>query len=126
MTSERSSVRAACYVGERTLTVVDTERRSPADGEVAIDVAYTGICGTDLHILHGAMDARVTLPAVLGHEMSGTIAALGSGLEGWSVGERVTVMPLAPCGDCPACRAGYSHICHNLDFLGIDSPGSMQ
>ena len=77
-----------------------------------------GICGTDLHILHGAMDARVTLPAVLGHEMSGTIAAIGSGVSGRSVGERVTVMPLAPCGDCPACRAGYSHICHNLDFLG--------
>ena len=44
------------------------------------------------------MDARVTLPAVLGHEMSGTIAAIGDGVGGWSVGERVTVMPLAPCG----------------------------
>jgi 2-desacetyl-2-hydroxyethyl bacteriochlorophyllide A dehydrogenase len=58
--------------------------------------------------------------------MSGTIAAIGNSVEGWSVGERVTVMPLAPCGHCPACRAGYAHICHNLDFLGIDSPGSMQ
>jgi len=126
MTSDGSNLRAACYVGERTLTVVEAEPRRPGDGEVAIDVAYTGICGTDLHILHGAMDARVTLPAVLGHEMSGTIAAIGNGVEGWSIGERVTVMPLAPCGHCPACRAGYSHICHNLDFLGIDSPGSMQ
>lgn len=119
-------MRAACYIGERTLSIVETEPRSPGEGEVAIDVAFTGICGTDLHILHGAMDARVTLPAVLGHEMSGTIAAIGSGVDGWSVGQRVTVMPLAPCGECPACRAGYSHICHNLDFLGIDSPGSMQ
>ena len=119
-------MRAACYVGERTLSVVETEPRGPGAGEVAIDVAYTGICGTDLHILHGAMDARVTLPAVLGHEMSGTIGAIGGGVQGWSVGERVTVMPLAACGHCPACRAGHSHICHNLDFLGIDSPGSMQ
>jgi (R,R)-butanediol dehydrogenase/meso-butanediol dehydrogenase/diacetyl reductase len=126
MTSERSSVRAACYIGGRTLEVIAKEPCEPGDGEVAIDVAYTGICGTDLHILHGAMDARVTLPAVLGHEMSGTIAAIGNGVSGRSIGERVTVMPLAPCGDCPACRAGYSHICHNLDFLGIDSPGSMQ
>jgi len=126
MTSGGRLTRAACYVGERTLTVVETEPRSPGDGEVAIDVAYTGICGTDLHILHGAMDARVTLPAVLGHEMSGTIAAVGNGVSGRSIGDRVTVMPLAPCGDCPACRAGCSHICHNLDFLGIDSPGSMQ
>ena len=117
---------AACYVGDRTLTVIRQEPRSPGRGEVAIDVAYTGICGTDLHILHGAMDARVTLPAVLGHEMSGTIGAVGDGVDGWSPGDRVTVMPLAWCGRCPACRAGHQHICHNLDFLGIDSPGSMQ
>jgi (R,R)-butanediol dehydrogenase / meso-butanediol dehydrogenase / diacetyl reductase len=117
---------AACYVGARTLTLIELEPRSPAHGEVAIEVAYTGICGTDLHILHGAMDARVSLPAVLGHEMSGTISAVGDGVEGWSAGDRVTVMPLVWCGHCPACRAGHTHICHNLDFLGIDSPGSMQ
>jgi 2-desacetyl-2-hydroxyethyl bacteriochlorophyllide A dehydrogenase len=93
---------------------------------VAIDVAYTGICGTDLHIYHGAMDQRVTQPAVLGHEMAGTIAAVGTGIERWSVGDHVTVMPLAPCGSCPACLTGNSHICHKLNFIGIDSPGSMQ
>jgi (R,R)-butanediol dehydrogenase / meso-butanediol dehydrogenase / diacetyl reductase len=119
-------VHAACYVGDRTLTVMELDPRSPGHGEVAIDVAYTGICGTDLHILHGAMDARVTMPAVLGHEMAGTIATVGEGVEGWSVADRVTVMPLAWCGHCPACRAGHRHICHNLNFLGIDSPGSMQ
>lgn len=117
---------AACYLGEGTLKVIEREPRRPGQGEVAVEVAYTGICGTDLHILHGAMDARVTLPAVLGHEMSGTISALGDGVSEWSAGDRVTVMPLAWCGNCPACRAGHSHICHHLDFLGIDSPGSMQ
>lgn len=119
-------MRSACYVGKGTLEVFDSEPRGPGMGEVAIEVAYTGICGTDLHILHGAMDARVTLPAVLGHEMSGTISSLGEGVTGWSLGDRVTVMPLSWCGHCPACRAGHHHICHNLDFLGIDSPGSMQ
>ena len=117
---------AACYIGDKTLTVIEHEPRVPTHDEVAIDVAYTGICGSDLHILHGAMDARVTLPAVLGHEMSGTISAVGDGVQGWSAGDRVTVMPLVWCGHCPACRAGHQHICHNLDFLGIDSPGSMQ
>ena len=117
---------AAAYMGNKTIEVLDLPVPELRPGEVEISPAYTGICGTDLHILHGAMDARVTLPAVLGHEMSGTIAAIGAGVDGWSVGERVTVMPLAPCGECPACRAGHSHICHNLDFLGIDSPGSMQ
>ena len=119
-------MRAACYMGDRTLAVLAREPRAPGAGEVEIAVAYTGICGTDLHIFHGAMDARVTLPAVLGHEMSGTISALGSGVEGWAIGDPVTVMPLDWCGECPACRAGNTHVCHNLDFLGIDSPGSMQ
>ncbi len=120
------AMRAACYVGDRTLSVVDAEPRTPGESEVAIDVAYTGICGTDLHILHGAMDGRVTRPAVLGHEMAGTVSAIGDQVEGWAVGDRVTVIPLGSCGECPACRAGHGHVCHQLNFLGIDSPGSMQ
>jgi threonine dehydrogenase-like Zn-dependent dehydrogenase len=103
-------VRAACYAGDRTLNFVEREPLAPAEGEVAIDVAYTGICGTDLHILHGAMDKRVTMPAVLGHEMAGTVSALGAGVESLVVGEHVTVMPLGNCGDCPACRSGNTHI----------------
>lgn len=117
---------AACYLGDHRLGVRESERRAPGPGEVELAVAYTGICGTDLHILHGAMDARVTLPAVLGHEMSGVIARLGPGVTGFAIGDPVTVMPLDWCGECPACRAGNDHVCQNLNFLGIDSPGSMQ
>jgi (R,R)-butanediol dehydrogenase/meso-butanediol dehydrogenase/diacetyl reductase len=119
-------MQAACYMGDRTLAVLERERVAPGPGEVEIEVAYTGICGTDLHIFHGAMDARVHLPAVLGHEMSGTISALGDGVASWAAGDRVTVMPLDWCGTCPACLAGHSHVCQRLNFLGIDSPGSMQ
>jgi 2-desacetyl-2-hydroxyethyl bacteriochlorophyllide A dehydrogenase len=72
------------------------------------------------------MDRRVHLPQIMGHEMSGTISAVGPGVEGWPVGEAVTVMPLDPCNRCPACRAGHSHICQNLKFMGIDTPGAMQ
>ena len=119
-------MRAAQYIGNRSLTVVDVAARTPQAHEVVVDVGFTGICGTDLHVLHGAMDQRVTLPAVLGHEMAGTIAAVGENVADWSIGDRVTVMPLRWCGECPACRAGHTHICHRLNFLGIDSPGSMQ
>jgi 2-desacetyl-2-hydroxyethyl bacteriochlorophyllide A dehydrogenase len=119
-------MKAARYLGDKTLETVEAEPRDPGPAEVRLDVSYTGICGTDLHIFHGAMDARVTTPAVLGHEMSGTIAAVGEGIEDWSVGDRVTVMPLVWDGTCPACLAGDRHICHNLTFVGIDSPGSMQ
>ena len=119
-------MRAVCYVGDRRLSVLAVEPVRPGPGDVQIDVAFTGICGTDLHIVHGAMDRRVTLPAVLGHEMSGTVRAVGGEVEGWNPGDRVTVMPLDWCGTCPACLAGSSYLCHRLNFLGIDSPGSMQ
>jgi 2-desacetyl-2-hydroxyethyl bacteriochlorophyllide A dehydrogenase len=108
------------------MAVGAAEQAPPGPGQVQIAVAYNGICGTDLHILNGHMDARVATPAVIGHEMSGTIAALGDGVDGWNLGDPVTVMPLAWDGTCPACRAGNSHICQNLDFVGIDSPGALQ
>lgn len=117
---------AATYIGNSTINIVESTQRPPAPGEVQIDVAYTGICGTDLHILHGNMDSRVTFPAIIGHEMSGRISALGDGVSGWSLGDPVTVMPLDWCGDCPACKAGHQHICQNLNFIGIDSAGSLQ
>ena len=117
---------AARYVGGHTIDVIPADPQAPGPGGVRIDVAYTGICGTDLHILHGDMDQRVTLPAVLGHEMSGRIAELGAGVDAWKVGDPVTVMPLAWCGTCPACLAGHHHICQRLIFVGIDSPGAMQ
>jgi len=116
----------ASYVGDHRMSVAETEPVPPAAGEVQVAVAYVGICGTDLHILHGAMDARVSMPAIIGHEMSGTIAALGEGVTGWSVGDAVTVMPLDWDGTCPACLAGHQHICQHLDFVGIDSPGALQ
>jgi (R,R)-butanediol dehydrogenase/meso-butanediol dehydrogenase/diacetyl reductase len=116
----------ANYVGDRRIDIRDADAIPPAPGEVQVAVAYTGLCGTDLHIIHGNMDARVTTPLIFGHEMSGTIAALGEGVTGWSVGDPVTVMPLDWDETCPACLAGNSHICQNLNFIGIDSPGSLQ
>jgi 2-desacetyl-2-hydroxyethyl bacteriochlorophyllide A dehydrogenase len=119
-------VQAAVYTGAGTLRIEDVAPAEPGPGEVQIDVAYTGICGTDLHIFHGDMDARVGERAVLGHEMSGRVAVVGEGVEGWPVGDPVTVMPVRWCGQCPACRAGNRHICLRLRFLGIDAQGSMQ
>jgi 2-desacetyl-2-hydroxyethyl bacteriochlorophyllide A dehydrogenase len=58
--------------------------------------------------------------------MSATVAAVGDGVTGWAPGDRVTVMPLDWCGECPACRAGHQHVCQNLVFVGIDAAGAMQ
>lgn len=117
---------AVLYAGNQTFRPERHQARQPGPGEVRLDVAYVGICGTDLHIKHGAMDRRVSIPAVIGHEMSGTVAAVGEGVSRWSPGDLVTVMPLEWCGRCPACVAGHQHVCQNLVFVGIDSEGAMQ
>lgn len=120
-------MRGIHYLGDRKLVVAaQGDPLPPGPGEVRIDVAYTGICGTDLTVFNGKMDARVTMPAVLGHEMSGRVAELGEGVTGWALGDAVTVLPLVWCGRCPACLAGHHHVCHRLVFLGIDADGSMQ
>jgi (R,R)-butanediol dehydrogenase/meso-butanediol dehydrogenase/diacetyl reductase len=97
----------------------------PGAGEVRLEVAYCGICGTDLHIAHGAMDQRVRTPQVIGHEMSGIVAEVGPGVDGFGAGERVVVRPLDARGETPADK-GFGHISRNLRFLGIDTPGAFQ
>jgi len=119
-------LRAAFFAGNQQFQLGPCVPIEPGPGQVQIRVEYCGICGTDLHLFHGAMAHRLTLPHVMGHEMSGTIAAVGAGTHGWQPGDRVTVRPLDPCGACPACRMGHSHICHNLKFIGIDRPGALQ
>jgi (R,R)-butanediol dehydrogenase/meso-butanediol dehydrogenase/diacetyl reductase len=119
-------MRAAFYEGNQTIRTGPGQAVEPSQGRVQIKVSHCGICGTDLHLFHGEMDHRVQIPQIIGHEMSGTIAAIGPGVNGFCVGDRVTVMPLDPCNQCPACCAGHSHICQNLKFLGIDAPGALQ
>lgn len=121
-----ASPMAIHYTGARTLLLGAGTDPGPGPGDVQLAPAYVGICGTDLHIFHGDMDARVTSPAVIGHEVSARIVAVGHGVQGWAPGDPVTVMPLRWDGTCPACRSGHQHVCQNLDFIGIDSPGAMQ
>ena len=116
---------AVYYEGKSVLSVGDCRTQPPGAGEVRLDVAYCGVCGTDLHIAHGAMDRRIRVPQVIGHEMSGTIAEIGDGVEGFRVGEAVVVRPLDSRGETAADR-GFSHISRNLKFLGIDAPGALQ
>lgn len=121
-----TTINAAFYRGDRTFAVERTEARTPGANEVAVRVAYCGICGTDMHVYHGNMDARVGLNRTIGHEMSGTVAEIGPGVTTVNVGEKVVVRPLDHCGDCAACKAGQQHICHRLKFLGLDTDGAMQ
>lgn len=120
------NAKAATYRGEKKFSVQEKPISPPSENEVQIDVAYCGICGTDLHIYLGHMDQRVGFERTIGHEMSGTISAIGANVSDLSVGQNIVVRPLDHCGDCPACNAGHEHICHNLTFIGIDSEGAFQ
>jgi (R,R)-butanediol dehydrogenase / meso-butanediol dehydrogenase / diacetyl reductase len=119
-------IKAAYYEGNRTIRIGPCAPVAPAEGQVQIQVSHCGICGSDLHLFHGDMDHRVRVPHVFGHEMSGTVRAVGGGVGSFAPGDHVTVRPLDPCGTCPACRAGNSHVCQRLKFIGIDAPGALQ
>lgn len=118
-------MKATVYQGNKTFSIIEKEMESPSAEEVRIKVAYSGVCGTDVHIYHGMMDQRVNIPVTIGHEMSGTVDALGEEVTGFEVGEKVVVRPLDDRGVKPSDK-GFNHICEDLKFIGIDSPGSMQ
>jgi S-(hydroxymethyl)glutathione dehydrogenase/alcohol dehydrogenase len=81
----------------------------PRRGEVLVRVAACGVCHTDLHVIKG--EVRFPTPAVLGHEISGTVVDVGEGVVSPAVGARVVGTFIMPCGDCPACRRGRDDIC---------------
>lgn len=119
-------MKAAFYKGNEKIAVGDGLVEAPADSQVQVRIAYAGICGTDMHIYHGKMDKRVNIPQIMGHEVSGTVENVGNSVTHVKPGQPVTVMPLDWCGECPACKAGHTHICQNLKFLGIDTQGGFQ
>ncbi|HEY7381546.1 MAG TPA: zinc-binding dehydrogenase [Gaiella sp.] len=81
----------------------------PRRGELLVRVAACGVCHTDLHVMKG--EVAFPTPAVLGHEISGTVVELGEGVDGPEVGSRVVGTFIMPCGTCPACRRGRDDIC---------------
>lgn len=118
-------MKAALYEGQQTFSLHACNPIAPGPDEIRLNVAYVGICGTDTHIFHGAMDARVKPPQIIGHEMSGTVAEIGSNVSGFEIGDPVVVRPLDNRAEKASDR-GHSHICRDLKFIGIDSPGAFQ
>jgi len=98
------------------------EPRLP-DDHVILRSEYAGICGTDLHVYRGEFHKRVSYPAVLGHEFSGTIVEVGKKVRGFALDERVVVDPILSCYQCPACLTGHINACVSLKLLGIDLAG---
>jgi threonine 3-dehydrogenase len=99
---------------------------SASVNEVLIEVEKTAICGTDLHIYKWDAWSERTIrpPLVIGHEFVGRIAALGPGVEGYKVGDRVSAEGHITCGICRNCRAGRRHLCTHTKGIGVNQNGA--
>jgi threonine dehydrogenase-like Zn-dependent dehydrogenase len=118
-------VRAVRFLGiGKPLEVVEVPDPSPGPGEVVVKIAACGICASDLHMMDGSLPVRTPPPVTPGHEASGTIAAIGEGVTGWAIGDRVTIFAGKPCGECQACRAGRPEVCLTPLTLGVDYDGA--
>ncbi len=100
------------------LEIADLPSPTPADGEVLVSVAACGICGSDVHGYDGSSGRRIP-PIVMGHEAAGTIAALGDGVSGFAVGDRVTFDSTIFCGACSNCHRGDVNLCDHRQVLGV-------
>ncbi|MGL1885143.1 MAG: alcohol dehydrogenase catalytic domain-containing protein [Reichenbachiella sp.] len=118
-------MKSAIYKGDGQFEGGQSQVLKPQAGEVRLDVAYCGVCGTDVHIYHGVMDARVKPPQTIGHEASAVVAEVGEGVTNVKVGDNVAVRPLK-FGEAHAYDKGFAHVGKNLKFIGIDLPGAFQ
>ncbi|WP_462378787.1 Zn-dependent oxidoreductase [Pseudomonas sp. Marseille-QA0892] len=105
--------------------VSDVEEPQAAPGEVLVRVAYAGICGSDMHIIHGS-NAFVQFPRITGHEFAGVVEALGEGVDGFSIGDRVCIDPVINCGSCYPCRIGRPNVCTKLQVIGVHRNGGFE
>ena len=92
-------------------------------GQVLVRIKRIGICGSDIHVYHGK-HPYTSYPVTQGHEVSGQIAALGEGVEGLTVGQRVTIEPQVFCGKCYPCTHGKYNLCESLKVMGFQTTGT--
>ncbi|SEC13272.1 D-arabinose 1-dehydrogenase, Zn-dependent alcohol dehydrogenase family [Nocardioides exalbidus] len=125
MTSTATTMRAQ-RLDTTTLTfeITDVPVPAPGPGQVLIEVAFSGICHSDLSLLDGTFPAMGPEVITQGHEASGVIAALGPGVEGWALGDRVVPAAGRPCRQCPMCRRGELGRCLALQLMAFAYDGA--
>lgn len=100
----------------------EIETPAPKAGEVLVRIMKIGVCGSDIHVWHGE-HPFTSYPVTQGHEVSGEIAALGAGVEGFEIGQKVTIQPQVVCGKCYPCRHGKYNLCESLKVMGFQTTG---
>lgn len=117
-------MKAVVIHSAKDLRIEEREAESLAAGQVEVAIEAGGICGSDLHYYnHGGFGTvRLREPMILGHEVAGTIRALGAGVSNLAVGDRVAVSPSRPCNACEYCLKGQQNHCLNMRFYGSAMP----
>ncbi|HWQ80350.1 MAG TPA: alcohol dehydrogenase catalytic domain-containing protein [Anaerovoracaceae bacterium] len=116
-------MKAAYYPEKNAIDYVDLAAPRPKKGEALIKVKYAGICGSDLHVYHGA-HPTAQFPVIPGHEFVGALAELGEdACTDIKPGEIVVAQPFSSCGVCEACITGNDNVCRSLSLLGIHRNG---
>lgn len=107
-------MQSALLYGTRDLRIVDLPPRTLDVDDVRVEVAVSGICGTELHLYTGMVYGAPAIgPSPLGHEFSGRVIEFGSRVNGFQIGDRVTAIPGGPCNRCELCRIGRQSMCPN-------------
>lgn len=116
-------MRALLLSAPKTLKLETLPDPAPGPGEAVVEVAYAGICGTDVELFINDLShytlGYAKLPIVPGHEWSGTVVAVGSGVKNLAAGDRVIAVVAIGCGACRFCRQGYENVCSDRREVGI-------
>ena len=112
-------MQAAVWYGQRDIRIEEVAEPEPGPGQVLVQVARNGICGSDLHTYVGSSAAALHVPGVvLGHEFAGTVRAVGTDVDDVTVGTPVAIAPIEWCGACWACTNGHPNLCRKLALYG--------
>lgn len=105
------------------ITFKDVEVPKPKKNEALIKIMRIGICGSDIHTFHGKHPYVTSYPITQGHEISGEVQEIGSGVTNFKIGDKVTIQPQEVCGTCYPCTHNQYHCCDNLKVLGFQTTG---
>jgi L-idonate 5-dehydrogenase len=117
-------MRSVICHGPHDLRLEQRELPALKPQQLQVQVAYGGICGSDLHYAqHGGFGTvRIKEPITLGHEVSGIVQVVGADVQGVAAGQRISISPSRPCGHCRFCQAGQHNHCLNMRFYGSAMP----